>query len=314
MIVWVIGSGGLYGSAIVRQALRHGIGVFDAEPIPWSDPDGTRAALEANAAAFQHRANDDDWAVLWAAGRAATASHADEAAEELTTLGIALAALAAHRPRGRGAFFLTSSAGGVYAGSEHPPFDERTVPRPLSAYGELKLAQEQAAADALAGTCPVVVGRVSNLYGPGQDLGKLQGLISRLALAAVTKQPVNMFVSLDTIRDYIEVDDAATVALHWTAKAMQEQAPEPAIRVIASGQPVSLGALIHLMQDIARVRVPIAVGSHASSSAQAHDLRMTPSDDGTALGLIRTTLPAGVKRVYADVLERFQQAQTPRRR
>ena len=36
------------------------------------------------------------------------------------------------RPSGRGTFFLSSSAGGVYAGSTHPPFSESTVPRPLS--------------------------------------------------------------------------------------------------------------------------------------------------------------------------------------
>lgn len=313
MIIWTIGAGGLFGSAINRQALRHGIGVFEAAPIPWDDADAAREAFRANARAFTEHVGDQDWAVLWAAGRAATASQAEEAQRELTALQDAVDALRTHHPAGRGAFFLTSSAGGVYAGSEHPPFDEHTVPRPLSAYGELKLDQEQAARDGLSGVCPVVVGRVSNLYGPGQDLNKLQGLISRLALAAVTKQPITMFVSLDTIRDYIEVDDAATVALHWTAKAMQEHPTHSSVRVIASGQPVSLGALIHLTQDIARVRVPIAVGNHISANAQAHDLRMTPSDDGATASLIRTTLPAGVKRVYADILERFQRATTPRR-
>ena len=54
-----------------------------------------------------------------------------------------------------------------------------------------------------------MIGRFSNLYGPGQNLGKLQGLISRLALSAVTRQPINIFVPLDTIRDYVYVDDAA---------------------------------------------------------------------------------------------------------
>lgn len=313
MIIWTIGGGGLFGQSLTRQALRHGIAVFDARPIPWDDPVGTREAMVANARAFRERAEDDDWAVLWAAGHAATAATGVETAQELASLRLAILALIDHLPAGRGAFFLSSSVGGIYAGSSTPPFNEHTPPRPLSPYGELKLAQEALATTELAGVCPVVIGRISNLYGPGQDLSKLQGLISRLALAAVTKQPITMFVSLDTIRDYIDVDDAAIVALHWAAVAAQNQAPASTVRVIASGQPVSLGALVHLMQDIARVRVPLAIGAHPSSAVQAQDLRVIPSNDGVAGGLVRTTLPAGVKRVYLDVLERWQSASVPKR-
>lgn len=208
---------------------------------------------------------------------------------------------------------LASSAGGVYAGCSHPPFDDRTAPHPLSPYGELKLTQEQAASRLLDAVCPVVIARISNLYGPGQNLDKLQGLVSRLALSAVTKQPVTMFVSLDTIRDYIDADDAAVVLLHWAHKAVREQPEHPWIRVVASGQPVSLGALIHLAQDVTRTRIPVAVGEHASAAAQARDLRLTPSDDGHVHALVRTTLPEGIKRVHLDILERHQKAANARR-
>lgn len=307
MIIWTIGSGGLLGSAIVRQATRHGIATFDGGTIPWGDPTQAFEALTSAAEQFRERADGQDWGIAWAAGSVATASQPHEADAERELFERALQAIAQHLPEGRGALFLASSAGGVYAGCAEPPFSEHTQPIPLSTYGQLKLDQEHIAADLLKSTCPVVIGRISNLYGPGQNLEKLQGLVSRLALSAVTRTPVTMFVSLDTIRDYIDVDDAATVALHWLAKAIREQPQEPQIKVIASGQPVSLGALIHLTQDIARTKFPVAIGSHDSARAQARDLRLTPSEDGHVAPLIRTTLPAGVKRVYLDILARHQQ-------
>lgn len=303
MITWTIGAGGLLGRAITRRTPH----AFAAGPIAWEDPKLASTQLREAAGRFATAAGDDDWAVIWAAGNAATASTEQDAAVELATFTALVEAMRRQPPHGRGAFFLSSSAGGVYAGSSHPPFDASSRPVPLSPYGELKLAQEGAAREVLAGTCAVVLGRISNLYGPGQNLAKLQGLISRLALASVTKQPVNMFVSLDTMRDYIYSDDAAAVILHWVDQAMAQPQGDPRIVVIGSGQAVSLGYLIHLVQDIARTRIPVAFGVHASAGAQARDLRLTPTTDAETTRLLATPLSAGVKLTYLDILERHQQ-------
>jgi len=48
-----------------------------------------------------------------------------------------------------------------------------------------------------------MVGRMSNLYGPGQNLKKVQGLISQMCLRVLTRQPLVLYVPLDTIRDYL---------------------------------------------------------------------------------------------------------------
>jgi uncharacterized SAM-binding protein YcdF (DUF218 family) len=78
------------------------------------------------------------------------------------------------------------------------------VPRPLAPYGEVKLGMEEAlrAAAAEIGAA-ALVGRISNLYGPGQDLSKPQGLISRVCIAHLTRAPLPVMVSLDTMRDYL---------------------------------------------------------------------------------------------------------------
>ena len=298
MITWVVGRGGLLGSAIHRQCAEP----FDGSPVPWADPTAAANILQSDAARFRAEAAGGPWAVIWAAGAATTSTSAEQAEGELETLRALLTALRDNPPAGRGAVFLTSSAGGVYAGSADPPFDAATPPVALSPYGELKLRQEALATELLIGVCPLVIGRFSNLYGPGQNLTKLQGLISRLALAAVTQQPINIFVPLDTIRDYIYVEDAASAALSAAARAATQPTDEPRILVIASGQPATVGQVIRTMNQVTKRRVPVALGSHASASAQSMDLRLTPT-----VALDTTTpLPAGMKPVFLDILERVQ--------
>jgi UDP-glucose 4-epimerase len=296
VITWVVGGGGLFGSAIMRQCEW----TYDPGPIPWEDPEAASQTLHQQARGLSAEAGDGPWRVVWAAGAATTSTPATDAFDELVPLAGLLTGIRSARPPGMGAVFVTSSAGGVYAGSANPPFDAATPTVPLSPYGELKLAQEAIALETLAGICPVVIGRLSNLYGPGQNLGKLQGLISRLARSAVTQQPINIFVSLDTIRDYIYADDAASVALHAVDEAASREATGTV--VIASGQPATVGQVIRTMNQVAKRRVPVALGNHESASAQSLDLRLTPTRR-----LEETLpLPAGMKRVYLDILSRLQ--------
>lgn len=302
MRTWIIGAGGLFGSALARAAEDPFLG----PTIPWQHPDAALTVLTSTLENFS-QTTDGDWCIAWAAGRATTSSSREEVAEELTLFTQFIDHLAEHQPTGRGVFLLTSSAGGVYAGSAHPPFTSASTPHPLGTYGDLKLAQERVTQGAL--RSPVVTARVSNLYGPGQDLRKIQGLLSRLALAAVTKQPVRMYVPLDTIRDYIHSDDAAIRALHWVRIALQAQ--ESAVRVVASGQPQTLGHVIALMRDITRVRIPVAMGVDASASAQSPDLRLIPDHDAVTTALPLTPLPAGMKQVYLDIVQRHAASLLP---
>jgi len=304
MTTWVIGRGGLLGSAIDRRIARdHGAATtFTAASIPWADPQAAGQALQTEYQRFRSSAGSGPWRILWAAGAATVSTPADQAQSELRPLEALLAAIRAAPPAGPGVFFMTSSAGGVYAGSRNPPFTEDTDPAPLSPYGELKLAQEASATGQLSGTCSVVIGRFSNLYGPGQNLSKLQGLISRLALSSITQQPISIFVPLDTIRDYIYVDDAAGAALELTQQAQDDQEASSRIAIIASGQPATVGQVIHTMGHVARRRIPVAYGSHPSAGAQALDLRLTPSANVAA----PTQLPEGMKSAYQDILSRMQ--------
>ncbi len=301
MITWTIGAGGLLGSAINRQALNS----FEARPIPWSDRQASIDTLVNELARFTSETSGGQWAIVWAAGAATVSTSVEQTEIEIDVFQAFVTQLAETAPSGPGAFFLASSAGGVYAGSSNPPFSTDSAAASLSAYGDLKLRQEESAREALTRVCSVIIGRYSNIYGPGQNLGKLQGLISRLALSTATRQPANIFVSLDTMRDYIYVDDAARLTLEWIEYAIRDSR-SCLIVIIATGEPVALGQLIRLMQDVSRSKVPVALGTHASSSAQVLDLRMSPSTIPGQQAPTLMSLPAGIKRVYLDILQRSQ--------
>ena len=304
MIIWVVGAGGLLGSAAVRVARKRGDTVLVSSDIPWSDLPGTVDSIRTYAQQLLGLISSDPsqrWGIVWAAGHAITASDQRQLDNEIAAFRSCLGAISTElRDVREGVFALASSAGGVYAGSDNPPFSSESKPRPLGGYGWLKLQQETAARELLDPTMRVLIARIANLYGPGQDLNKLQGLISRLALTSVTKEPVTMFVPLDTLRDYITADDAAARLLHWVSV---DNSPLT-IRVIASGEATSLGYLISLIRDITRTATPIAYGQHASAAHQSHDLRLSPDKDDQLESMTATPLPAGIKDVYLDVLQR----------
>jgi len=308
MLAWVVGSGGLLGGAVARAARRR----FLASPVPWTDPESAARVLESDLARFATAADGGDWALVWAAGGGVVASSVSELRTETAILERFLAALRLRRPRGRGALFLASSAGGVYAASTGAPFDEHTQPHPVSAYGAAKLAQEELATTTLADAVPIALGRISNLYGPGQNLAKPQGLVSQLCLAAARRTVVNLFVPMETLRDYLYVDDAAAMIAALVSDVVRNQPEPPVLRNLVSGRSTPVAGVVRVVQQIARRPVRIALGSAPSSREQVRDLRVvTRFTDGIARTPI-TPLPAGVKRVYEHTLAMLSDPVAPR--
>lgn len=282
--------------------------------ITWADEAHAISDLTLNLKKFREQAGKEKWTIVWAAGAATVASSEPEASRETQLLRLFVEALRGHPPTGPGVFFLVSSAGGAFAGGNQPPFDEWSEPRPLGAYGRSKLVNESLVHSVLSGTCSVVVGRFSNVYGPGQNLSKPQGLISHLALSAASRTPINIFVPLSTVRDYIYADDAAHATHGWIKQAHlnpQSDASKSAVppRIIASGNGTSVGHLIRITQDVSHSRVPVAMGSHPSAVMQAPDLRFIPSQQTTWSAAI-TPLPVGIKRVVDAT--RFKLQERPR--
>jgi UDP-glucose 4-epimerase len=245
-----------------------------------------------------------------------TATGAESFVREEEVFGSFAASLERHCRRGdlrpdQGSIFFASSAGALYAGARVPPFTESSPTAPVAPYGFSKLALE-ARLQRLAAECGVAAaaGRITNLYGPGQNLAKPQGLISHLCRAHVTGQPLGIYVPLDTLRDYLFVDDAAAMVLDLM-EAAAARPGEVAVKILASHGSVSVAALLMQAQRVFRRPIRVLFGASSEAARQARDLRVRsevhPELDHRTL----RTLPAGIAATAADIGARLVLASRP---
>ena len=141
----------------------------------------------------------------------------------------------------------------------------------------------------------MVVGRLGNLYGPPAH-GR-HGLISRLSAAALNRSALNLFVSMDTLRDYCWADDAAE--LIW--RDVLDSSRESGVRVIGSGQAVSISEVVSTVESVTHRRVPIALGTDPESERQPIDLRLLPDWLLTYPEFRPLDLASGIKRLVNDL-------------
>lgn len=298
---WVVGAGGMLGSAVTAQLVRSGAAPSAAVHIPWHDPAGSLEALDHAAGQLIRRYGELD--VYWCAGAGVVATAPEALAAELAVFGGFLDRMA-RRVEDDGCrlrLLLASSAGGVYAGSTGAPFTETHQTRPLSPYGETKLAMERAALELGARTgAGVLITRISNLYGPGQRLDKPQGLISQLCRAQIERRPLPIYVPLDTARDYVYVADAARI-LVLAMDRLAEQPGAAITKLVCCGTTATIGELIGELGQITKRRVPIALGLSPHARFQSFDLRFRSHVWVDLDAVARTPMPVGVAATYHAV-------------
>lgn len=307
--VWVLGRGGLLGSAVGRAlAAGDGAAIDLPGPSSWDDAAGFANWVRQTASTFAKRlqasppGEEARWAVLWAAGQGTMGSRAEDMERETTLLSSLLDALTAtpELRRRPGAFVFSSTAGGIYAGSTDETITERSAPKPTGPYGEHKLKQEQIVA-AWARTMPeasVLLARISTLYGPGQSARKRQGLISHIARSLLRQQPVHIYVPLDTMRDYLYADDAARDVLD----ALGAVAGTPGIttKIVAAEQATTVAQIIGTFEQIMRRMPRVITSAHPLGAQYRHRMCFRSEVHREARTRDRTSLLVGISAVMAQ--------------
>ncbi len=308
-LTWILGRGGLLGQHVEHALVGRGT-LWTPPRVPWGEPAAVDL-LRDQAREFARAAAGGPWQLVWAAGAGVTGTSREVLAEELRTLAGLLEALGEHASGGSGAALLASSAGAVYSGVGAPPYDETSPVRPLAPYGEAKLeAEDMFARWATTTGTPVVSARIANLYGPGQNLAKAQGLISQLCRAHLTARPLSIYVSLDTLRDYVFAPDCAAMVLDCLdllrAERALSTAPVVRTKVLASQRAVTIGALLGEMRRLFKRPPKIVVGSSPSSAFQARDLRLRSVVWPEVSRRARTPLGVGIHATSLDLSRRLQ--------
>lgn len=297
---WVIGRG-LLGSSVVDELAP--APVF-ASSIAWADP---RRALQdlSDATADFLGASSGRVRIYWCAGKGVGSATAQQIQSEVETFRGFLNNLGQVGHGREIDLFLASSVGGAYSGRNDPPYTESTPPLASSPYGEGKLAAERLASEwATATGNRVFIARITNLYGPGQDLSKGQGLISTILLSYITHTPASIYVSLDTLRDYIFARDCARIVIAGVRRLPATPSGTAVLKIVGAGVAVSIGAILSEIKRLRRSLAPIVIGP-GPATAHARDLRVR-SEQWTDLdGFADTTLPAGISETYSSLVQQW---------
>lgn len=112
---------------------------------------------------------------------------------------------------GKRVIFL-SSGGTVYGRATVVPTPEDTPLNPINHYGAVKACIENAmCAFSIQNHAAMLVARISNPYGPGQDYRRGVGFIDAAVRRALAGETIEIWGDGQTIRDYIHISDVARI-------------------------------------------------------------------------------------------------------
>ncbi|MCE7594713.1 SDR family oxidoreductase [Vibrio fluvialis] len=198
---------GLVGNSIYCSLLKLGYVLVDEKKLDWTDP-GSITDISCFIDNKLHNLDGGcQLTILWSAGRLGFGATNDEIVTEQSyfeNVCLSLSELGFTgklKPR----FILFSSIGGLFEGQN--TISDSSIPAPKRPYGVLKLHQEETAQRVIK-NFDVIILRLSSVYGPIR-IGSRMGLIQVLILNGLQRRNSMIFGTLDTLRDYVFVDDIA---------------------------------------------------------------------------------------------------------
>lgn len=282
------------GTAIARSARNAGYSIFEGHPIPWSNPSIRLETMLNAAEQFGHFASGRTPLIIWAAGADGVVPRQDEG--EVESFKDFVRSISSTPLLSRANVVVSSSAGGVYGASSNPPFSVSSPIAAANPYGANKIAIEAIANAELPRSMKVHIARITNLFGPWP--GPRQGLVNRMCTAAATRKALQIYVPLDTVRDYIYVDDAAELLLMESAATDSCRS----VSLIGSGENCSVGQVIKTVTDVTHRKVPISLAHLESTKLQPRDLRMSPSWRERDFPFTPKSLAEGIKLLFDSLV------------
>jgi UDP-glucose 4-epimerase len=232
---------------------------------------------------------------VWSAGKGSFGSNEAELKGELNNFNNVLNFfndLSCNYPTILSTIHMLSSAGGLYEGQRFINAD--TAEKPLRAYGFLKLKQEKIVADAEFITNKYIY-RPSSVYGYVRSKSRI-GLIPSLMVNGICHQVSNVYVNMNTLRDYVFASDIGQYIGNTIVNNSSQGITK--IIILASGRSSSVYEIKFLIEKLISRSIYV----------QYSPGYINPVDNSYARDVLPshwnpTALETGISRIHLDLLE-----------
>ena len=305
--IWVIGANGLLGQS-VSEALSP-IERWDAlERIHWNDERQAVDQLRSTIKRFFNEVGSGSWNIFWCAGRGTVSGDTAEMERERGYLKVLLQVINRQSPsiQERGIFVFSSSAGAVYGGGSGGPYSELSPVNPFGPYGEHKVKCEELIQQFRSTSpCRIAICRISNLYGPNQNLSKGQGLISALTLAMLKHRPAPIYVPLDTVRNFIYANDAARIMVQLSKEIGAREPGAFIVKNVCAPHDLSIAMIVHEFTRVFGRRPPMVGRSPKVQAFSPRSLGVRSVVEQQIDEAPSTNLAVGISAIRRRVLSKL---------
>lgn len=303
----VVGIGGLIGSSL-DDALFWRYGVrSQRQKVNWSNPDLAVRDLSNLVKTFFLTVGEEEWTIAWCAGQGNFTTKADQLDVESIYLSVVLNEIA-NSCKSMGVFFNASSAGAIYNDPKGSIIDEESPISVNNDYGRFKLKQEMMVSEfATANQVKCINGRIVSVFGPGQNLEKPQGLVSRICLSSLRNEITEIFVPLATTRNYLYVHDATRMISQYISIAHHDRLNRSGYcvtKIFSNFQSYSVASICKAVEQVSRRKVLVRTTTNPKSPKYPPNFLIQSTRDPNLDSSVQTTLIAGVGSVFTDIQKR----------
>ena len=184
-----------------------------------------------------------------------------------------------------------SSGGTVYGNQEEQPIREDAVPVPINHYGNLKLCVENTIRTFnFQMKKNMLVARISNPYGPGQDYHKGVGFIDAAIKRAINGETIEIWGEGNNVRDYIYIDDLCRMLY-----ALVDYHGEYEVFNLSSNTGASQNDIVNILKNISPA---VNVEYKPGRSVDAKKIILDNSRIRTICDFEMVSLEEGIRRYY----------------
>jgi len=263
----VIGQTGFIGSAI-HSSLQETI---KFKPKSWSQLD-----FKNEIEKLTHRNN---LRVYWSAGISNNTSTQNQIEMEINLIRLFFELVTKNNLKIEQINFI-SSAGSIYSGYEDSFITSNSPTNPISIYGKSRLIIEDLFKSfTKSNDIKLNIFRLTNVFGLKKRFKLSSGVINNLINSNINRIPLNIFVSLFTKQDYIDIDFVAKNINFISSKYSKLNNKNEEVFILSRNQSHSIQEILSIISRITSRKTPFVMQQDPNSEIRNFSLNFNIDND-----------------------------------